>query len=380
MKDNLDKNIAFVLPELAIGGVEINSLNLANSLVDKIKKIHVLWERSQPHGLFSLFDPRVEFYKIHNTRMSLLFLQYRKFFLKESIDVIITSSFTVLIHLILAKILTGHHVKIIFKIETNLLKALEDLPTTHDYWLYKLLSKYCFARCEFILCSSKIIANELSIKLPANLSSKIVHLYNPVIGPNDLMKYTDISHKFFEQKQEGQINLISIGRLISSKGFIELIDIFAELKNNPLFSNFKLVIIGEGELLPELQAKVLEKKLSDHVDIMKFQQDFIKYIQHSDIFICNSLYEGLNNNIIHALAQGISIISTDCDFGPREILLNGKLGCLVTAGNKKEMVEAIWKVSQEPNPDDSLHQQRVKDFSIVKISDAFYKLLSNIAS
>jgi len=140
------------------------------------------------------------------------------------------------------------------------------------------------------------------------------------------------------------------------------------------------VIIGEGELLPELQAKVLEKKLSDHVDIMKFQQDFIKYIQHSDIFICNSLYEGLNNNIIHALAQGISIISTDCDFGPREILLNGKLGCLVTAGNKKEMVEAIWKISQEPNPNNSLHQQRVKDFSIVKISDAFYKLLSNIAS
>jgi glycosyltransferase involved in cell wall biosynthesis len=380
VKSNLDQSIAFVLPELAIGGVEINTLHLANFLASQARKIHILWERGHPSGLLSQFDKNIQCYKIQNTKMRFLFLEYRKFFLKESTDVIITSSFAVLIHLILAKILTNNSVKIIFKIETNLHEALKDLPTKLDYWLFKALSKYCFSRCKLILCSSQIVAAELSNQLPMKLSKKIFHLYNPIIGLDDLIKYEDVSHNFFTNRSEGQINLISVGRLVSAKGFIELIDIFADLKNRSSVNSFKLLIIGEGDLLPALQKKIVERNLSDHVDIIKFQQDFIKYIQHSDIFICNSLYEGLNNNIVHALAQGIPIISTDCDFGPREILLNGELGCLVGVGNKKEMIEAILSIAKESNFNTSLLKQRAEDFSIVKISNAFCKLLSNSAS
>ena len=52
-------------------------------------------------------------------------------------------------------------------------------------------------------------------------------------------------------------------------------------------------------------------------------------------------YEGLPNVLIEAQQRNIPIISSDCPTGPREILLNGKLGYLFKVGNFKQLYSLI---------------------------------------
>ena len=54
--------------------------------------------------------------------------------------------------------------------------------------------------------------------------------------------------------------------------------------------------------------------------------------------------------MVEALAAGCPVISTDCESGPKEILENGKYGKLVSAGNDKEMINAIEQARTGDNP------------------------------
>ena len=54
-----------------------------------------------------------------------------------------------------------------------------------------------------------------------------------------------------------------------------------------------------------------------------------------------SKYEGLPNVLIEAQYRNIPIISSDCPTGPREILMNGKLGELFNVGDYKGLCTKI---------------------------------------
>ena len=68
----------------------------------------------------------------------------------------------------------------------------------------------------------------------------------------------------------------------------------------------------------------------------------------SSVFVLTSHYEGLPNVLIEAQACEIPIISTDCKYGPKEILLDGKAGILVPVNNEKELIKAMIKIFTSP--------------------------------
>ena len=53
------------------------------------------------------------------------------------------------------------------------------------------------------------------------------------------------------------------------------------------------------------------------------------YYKKANLFILTSLYEGFGNVLTEAAMFEVPIISTDCNSGPREILMNGKGGNLI---------------------------------------------------
>jgi glycosyltransferase involved in cell wall biosynthesis len=59
------------------------------------------------------------------------------------------------------------------------------------------------------------------------------------------------------------------------------------------------------------------------------------------VFVLSSLWEGFPNALIQALACNCAVISTNCSYGPAEILADGKYGKLVEIGDYKDMAKQI---------------------------------------
>tara|TARA_B110000285_G_scaffold114706_1_gene130025 strand:- start:692 stop:985 length:294 start_codon:yes stop_codon:yes gene_type:complete len=57
----------------------------------------------------------------------------------------------------------------------------------------------------------------------------------------------------------------------------------------------------------------------------------------------SSLYEGCPNSIVESLILNLPVISSDCNSGPREILLNGKGGYLYKKSNYKSLLNKMRK-------------------------------------
>jgi glycosyltransferase involved in cell wall biosynthesis len=313
-----------------------------------------------------------------SSRIIYLFWRYVRLFRKGKPDFVITSSFTILFNLFLAKILSAQNFKIIFKIETNFKEYLSNKGFMFDRLLYKFFSHIVFKNINLIVCSSRSLADSVKEEFNNKLNEKIIYIYNPVITNKDREKRGTVTHKFFDSHSPETIKLISVGRLIPSKGYQGLISIVEKLKRGAINKDFKLLIVGEGSEKNNLWALIKEKKLELNVDIIGFNDHFIDYIFKSDIYISNSEFEGLNNNIIHALKQGKHVISTDCEFGPKEILKNGKYGSLVPLGSEQAMIDKILEIANLPLSErmqiDHL-KERAEEFSAEKNSE---KLLNAI--
>jgi glycosyltransferase involved in cell wall biosynthesis len=77
--------------------------------------------------------------------------------------------------------------------------------------------------------------------------------------------------------------------------------------------------------------------LSQRVFLLKHKNNPYPYIRKAKIFILSSRYEGYPNVLLEAQALRKKIISTNCSFGPSEILGNGRFGYLVNPGDYKKL-------------------------------------------
>jgi glycosyltransferase involved in cell wall biosynthesis len=144
----------------------------------------------------------------------------------------------------------------------------------------------------------------------------------------------------------GQLPVIlGAGRLTRQKAFPVLIRAFAEVRRRRAA---RLIILGEGEERPELEALVSELGLADDVALPGFRDDALACMASSAVFVLSSSWEGLPTVLIEALAAGTRVVSTDCPSGPREILQEGRLGALVPVGDAPALAKAIVEVLERP--------------------------------
>lgn len=100
-----------------------------------------------------------------------------------------------------------------------------------------------------------------------------------------------------------------VGRFVKPKNHTFLIDIFKEIYN----SNPKayLVLIGEGELLPQIKEKVDRLNLSKNVFFLGQRPDVPDLLQVVDTFVFPSIFEGIPIALIEAQAAGLKCFVSD---------------------------------------------------------------------
>ncbi|WP_278965103.1 glycosyltransferase family 1 protein [Phocaeicola coprocola] len=94
-----------------------------------------------------------------------------------------------------------------------------------------------------------------------------------------------------------------VGRFSSVKNHTFLIDIFNTIQKD--MPNSILVLLGDGELKPQIEKKVSELKIENKVFFLGARNDVYRFYQTFDIFIFPSLYEGFGNVLLEAQACGI---------------------------------------------------------------------------
>ena len=99
-----------------------------------------------------------------------------------------------------------------------------------------------------------------------------------------------------------------VGSFTVPKNHPYLLDIFNEIqKQNPA----KLMIVGEGNLRPEIEEKIRYLGLADKVILTGLRSDVSDLLQAMDVFVFPSLYEGLPVTLIETQASGLPCLISD---------------------------------------------------------------------
>src|SRR5262249_59770666 len=72
----------------------------------------------------------------------------------------------------------------------------------------------------------------------------------------------------------------------------------------------RFVIAGEGELRPQLERQIKDRRLEKHVFLAGFRPDVLSVHKGFDIFVMSSITEGLGTSLLDAMASGKPIVAT----------------------------------------------------------------------
>ncbi len=172
------------------------------------------------------------------------------------------------------------------------------------------------------------------------------------------------------QREPGLI--VSVGRLSPEKDQLLLLEAMARLR---VHSPIRLLLIGDGMLREKLEKRAAELHIADRVSFAGYVEDPFAWLMRAEVAVCSSRFEGFGNAIVEALACGTPVISTDCPWGPREILSDGHYGTLVPVGDVDALARAIGEQIGAPVNRNSL-RVRAAAFTSGAAATAFLDVLS----
>lgn len=121
--------------------------------------------------------------------------------------------------------------------------------------------------------------------------------------------------------------VISIGRFTSQKGFDMLLKIWDKTESRN--KGWKLLIVGDGEERASLEKQIEKANIKDSVELAFPTKNIEEIYQKAALFVMSSRFEGLPLVLLEAIAQGLPIISFDCETGPRDVIENERNGYLI---------------------------------------------------
>jgi amylovoran biosynthesis glycosyltransferase AmsD len=142
-----------------------------------------------------------------------------------------------------------------------------------------------------------------------------------------------------DYKEREQIILI-VGRLGRQKNISDMITIWGNIYSK--YSEWKLLIIGEGSESKKLKKLILSKGIPDtQCQLINSQKDICKYYNNAQIVTLTSLFEGLPMVLIEAMTYGCPCISYDCETGPSDIIVNNQTGFLIPCSDLEKFQEKL---------------------------------------
>jgi len=132
-----------------------------------------------------------------------------------------------------------------------------------------------------------------------------------------------------------------VAHLADHKGHKYLIRATKILKEKA--PKIKVIVVGEGPLMMELNKLVKEIKVEDMVFFLGFREDIHQILASLDLFVLSSYLEGMGSSLLDAMAHRLPVVATQVG-GIPEVVKQNETGLLVPPRKPEALARAILRV------------------------------------
>src|SRR5271170_3611159 len=333
--------IALLVPTLEIGGVERVFANLANGLLQSGAEVDLVVGRAG--GEMRMFlDDDIPIFDLESEHMLRSVPRLAKYFRAREPEAMIAAMTHCSAAAVIARAIARKKTKIVAT-EHNTMSRVVANTSGLKYRLMPLWSRWALSSADAIVAVSGGVADDLSAQTGI-LRKRVQVIYNPVI--TDALHSAaaaTVEHPWFQAGEPPVI--LAVGRLDKQKDFPMLVRAFRLIRNR---RPARLMILGEGQDRDRIEHVVYDAGLTNDVALPGFEHNPYRFMNRAAVFACSSQWEGFGVALVEALSVGIPVVSTNCTYGPAEILCDGKFGALVPVGDHEAMAQALLTALANP--------------------------------
>jgi sugar transferase (PEP-CTERM/EpsH1 system associated) len=223
--------------------------------------------------------------------------------------------------------------------------------TMQEKPLNKRIQRFFWGRADQVLSVSAELANRLSKTMDFS-RDKIL----PILNGVDFTRFNHNELNVKELKDTLKIGENTrvvgiVGRLEPVKdhaSFLKAIAFMLKQQTDNLGQNeFCVLVVGDGALTTSLKQLAEKLEVSSVVKFLGRRSDIPQLLRILDIFVCNSLSEGMSNTILEAMASGLPVVATNVGGNP-ELVIDGETGVLIPSEDPQKLGETLVTLLSDP--------------------------------
>ncbi len=178
-----------------------------------------------------------------------------------------------------------------------------------------------------------------------------LHLIPNGVDLNDVEAAVPLDGPLPTQRDDDELSIGFIGRLIPGKGCDVLIDALAELPQD----GWNCTMIGDGPEYGRLREKIALKQLTERIGLVGFRQDRLSLLKRFDLFVLPSYREGTPRAMLEAMAAGVPCVGSNIP-GIAAAIEHGVSGEMFPAGDTQALARLLKAYLQDRGRGDQLRQ------------------------
>jgi glycosyltransferase involved in cell wall biosynthesis len=354
--------VALLVPTLEIGGVERMFANLANGLLQCGVEVDLLVGRAGG-PMTAVLEKGIRVFDLRSNHMTRSVPRVAMYLRAKKPVAIIAGMTHSTAAAVAARSICRQKTKIIATEHNTMSKVVANSKGLKYRWMRRW-GLWALSAAELIVAVSNGVADDLSEQTGIS-RQRVQVIYNPVI--TDAF-YSDaaavVEHPWFQPGEPPVI--LAVGRLDKQKDFPMLIHAFSKVRKRRVA---RLMILGEGPDRSRIEKAIKEAGLVCDVALPGFEQNPCRFINHAAVFAFSSQWEGFGVALVEALALGVPVVSTNCRYGPAEILCDGRFGALVPVGDHDAMARALLDALDNPVRNDN--SEHVQQFTVRRVASNY---------
>ncbi len=304
------KNIMIIVPSLSGGGAERLAADLSRELNDKYNVSIVVYQKSEKEYEYkgTRYDLNLFSASLTGAVICAVKRCIKVKRLKRNLKTDLSISF----------LPNADYVNIFSKRKNEkvIISVVSNMSLAFPKGIKRIFRKYILKRADHIVSVSQGVREDLvkAFKIPLSKASVIynscdIDIFGQGYNPGLLRSLCN--------PLKGPY-IITAGSFRHPKGHWHLIKAFSLVLSS--YPQSALIILGDGVYKEKYKSLIDLLGLNENVFLPGFVSNVREYFSCADLFVLSSVYEGFATVLVEALACSLPIVSTDCQFGPREIL------------------------------------------------------------